>query len=718
MANAVEIIVFNLVSHHVPCFLLCLSLAATQNVVVFQPPFLTTTGPTVTAVLLGNTSDISLYVRTVSPSNTTGSIGPPSCVSEETQWVLTTEQVGKTAVQIELRLDRELSLCGENDTDTDCCPKPLCVLETLQVSACVGSKPQASLLIQARIHALLLPADAASDNNTVIPNQVYQPLGSCPCDLTFRACDVRCCCDKDCSTEDLKLFASHCLPGPFGGQMIKDPDYQCSVQSSENSPDWFPFLCVNSPPDNNPYLGLFYRGDTIPAEPAPSFQMPPVSPPVPVNAYIQGSPIFTMTEQFLTIPQMVLGRCVNDAPVAFLRNFAVECVTPLQSCPTGAPLKTLPEALRIQVKNGQGGDVVVDVTEEADVDLSLFISSTHASSGMYQSLVCENVTLALEYKFYWKENGITSVALVHTVGTITLNRSVTLTTRYSAEFLNGEFPGEPDSGNPGYQVGRPVITGIVDTLDNNTGSIQRTSISLWKPVSDGLCSTAEKKPVLFGENSTSGCLLPVSRQNLTECDLLRETVSSLQAALVSATYVARSGNPDPLLLTDWVNISFVTVNSSTTMEDSPSSCCGIPSHQHVQVWSLVTGMVDGTPQRDILDLQVSSSFSSWTLDCGGGDISPCVDPLKTQLFPITSSVTFIDIPVNTGPPKTRFQINFTEYDCSRNDVCWPELAFPITKYYTGEPYSQSLAKGLILVFFFITASILGTPWRQLRQAWS
>uniref|UniRef100_A0A3Q3LZ55 Tectonic family member 2 n=1 Tax=Labrus bergylta TaxID=56723 RepID=A0A3Q3LZ55_9LABR len=512
-----------------------------------------------------------------------------------------------TAVQIELRLDRSLSLCGENDTETDCCPTPLCVLETLQVSACVGSKPQASLLIQARIHALLLPADAAS-NNTVIPNQVYQPLGSCPCDLTFRACDVRCCCDKECSSEDLELFASHCLPGPFGGQMITDPDYQCSVQSSDNSPDWFPFLCVNSPPENNPYLGLFYLGDT-PSEPAPSFQMPPMSAPVPVIEYIQGSPIFTMTEQFFTIPRMVLGRCVNNAPVAFLNNFAVECVTPLQSCPTGAPLQTLPEDLRIQVKNGQGSGMECDLSP--------------------------GLQILLERK------RITDITLTHTVGTITLNRS-TLTTRYSAEFLNG------------YQVGRPVIAGVVDLLENTTGSIQRMSISLWKP-SDGLCSTAEKKPVLFGENSTSGCLLPVSRQNLTECDLL--------------------------------------------------------SHQHVQVWSLITGMVDGTPQRDILDLQV---LSSWTLDCGGGDISPCVDPLKTQLFPITSSVTFIDIPINTGPPKTRFQINFTEYDCNRNDVCWPELAFPITKFYT-EPYSQSLAKGLILVFFFITASILGTPWRQLRQ---
>lgn len=34
-----------------------------------------------------------------------------------------------------------------------------------------------------------------SDNKTTIPN-LYETFGSCPCDLTFQACDVRCCCDK------------------------------------------------------------------------------------------------------------------------------------------------------------------------------------------------------------------------------------------------------------------------------------------------------------------------------------------------------------------------------------------------------------------------------------------------------------------------------------------------------------------------------------------
>ncbi|KAM9360664.1 tectonic-2 [Symphorus nematophorus] len=718
MANVVDLLSSSHISRQIACVLLLISVAQTQNIVVFQPSYLTTTGPTVTALLLGNTSDISLNVRTVSPSNTTGSIGSPSCVAEATQWVLTREQVGKTAVRVQLSLDKSLPLCGENETDPDCCPKPLCVLETLQVSACVGGTPQASLLIQAKIHALLVSANPSSDNKTAIPNQVYQPLGPCPCDLTFRACDVSCCCDKDCSTEDLKLFESHCLPGPFGGQVSPAPDYQCSVQSSENSPDWFPFLCVKSSPENNPYLGLFYQGDTITPTPGPSFQRPVLSAPVAANVYIQGSPIFTLNDQYFTIPQKVFGWCVNNAPVAFLKNFEVKCVTPLSSCPTGSPLQTLPTDLRIKVKNGQGGDATVDVIDEVAFDLSQFISSTDAVASSDERLVCENVTLALDYKIYWKGNGITSITLTRTVGTITLNSRVALTTRYSAEFLNGNFSGEPNSGNPGYQVGRPVIAGIVDTLTNDTGSLQRTSINLWKPVSDGFCSTAEKKPVLFGENSTSGCLLPVSRQNLTQCDLLRETVTSLQATLITATYVAKSGDPDPLTVTDWVNISFVTLNSSTAMEDTTSSCYGIPSHQHIRGWSRITGMVDGVPQREIHALEVSYSLSTWALDCGGGDVSPCVDPMETQLFPITSSVTFIDIPVNTGPPKTRFQINFTEYDCNRNDVCWPELAFPITRYYTGEPYSQSLAKGLILVFFFITASILGTPWRQIRQAWS
>ncbi|RVE68292.1 hypothetical protein OJAV_G00089430 [Oryzias javanicus] len=710
MANLRRYRFFSSFSHLFGFVLSVVSVAHAQDAVVFQPSFLTANGPAVTAFLLGSSSDVILNVRRVFPSNLTGSIDFPSCADEKTQWTVTKEQIGKTVVRVHLRLNRSLSLCAENGTTPDCCSRRLCVLETLQVSACVGGAPQASLLVQAVIHARLFPATAGSDNKTIIPNQVFQPLGSCPCDLTAGICDVRCCCDKDCSSEELKLFVSRCLPGPFGGQVSPTPEYQCSAQSSENSPDWFPFLCVNSPPENNPFLGFFYHGSTMASVPAgPSFQKSVVSAPPSASPYVQDSPLIQLNGQFFVIPQVVLGRCGNNAPVAFLRNFKVECVTLLHSCPTGFPLLTA--ELNSQVMDGQGGIVEVDVTDEVVSDPGPFISKSSAVSTEERSLVCENVTLSLDYKFFWKANGLTGITLTRTLGTIISNTSVVVTSRYSAVFLNGDAMAEPASGNPGYQVGRPVIAGIMDSI---TASMQKAFINIWKPVHNGLCSGAEREPVLFGKNYTSGCLLPVTKNNLTQCNLLRETVAKLQDGLTVAAYVAKRGNPDLFTITDWLNISFVSLNSSDAAEDTASECRAVPAHVHMQVWTLVTGFVESVPQREISALQISYGLSTWALDCGGGNGTLCEE---AQSLPITSSVTFIDIPYNTGPPKTRFQINFTEYDCDRNDVCWPELAFPFTRYYTGEPYSLALAKGMILVFFFIMASILGSPWRKIRQAW-
>lgn len=70
----------------------------------------------------------------------------------------------QTAVQVQLKLEKNLRLCAENETNADCCPSPLCVLETLQVSACEGGKLQASLLVQVKIYGLLVPTVAGSGN--------------------------------------------------------------------------------------------------------------------------------------------------------------------------------------------------------------------------------------------------------------------------------------------------------------------------------------------------------------------------------------------------------------------------------------------------------------------------------------------------------------------------------------------------------------------------
>ncbi|XP_062307808.1 tectonic-2 [Osmerus eperlanus] len=701
------------------CQIVLLSNAASN--VVFQPSYIIASGPSVSSLLLGNTSGITLTLTTIVPSNSTGQLPPPSCTEEPSQWVLKQESVSKTSLQVQLSLNRSFYLCGSNDTGDNCCVEPLCVLEVLRVSACRGGAPQATLLIQVKIYALLLPAGPVSENKTVIPNQVFQPLGSCPCDLTLGACDIRCCCDKDCSDKTKKLFEGHCFQGPFGGDVSPTPDYQCSAQSAENAPDWFPFLCVTSSPDNNPYLGLFYQGQTITPKPGPSFQATVPSTPPSSTPYRQGDAIFTTNNRFFTIPQnSLIGQCVENAPVAFLENFHAECFRRLLSCPDQPPLQTNPADLKVKVKDGRGGVVTVEVTDETVIDLTGFVLSPDikdTSPPPDGSQVCENVTLALDYNFFWQGNRLTDITLTRSVGDVPLNGSVDLTTRYSAVFLNGDVMAETNSGNPGYQVGRPVIGGILDTFGNDTGAMQRTPIHLWRPVSSGLCNSAEIRPAVFGENSTAGCLLAVNLQNLSQCSLLRETVGFLQANLVTATHVARTGKPDFRNLADWVNITFLTPNSAQ-VGDASGSCSGVPAHLHIHVSTLVSGLVEGVPQREIQAIEVGYTESTWKLGCGGGDPTPCLNPAVTQNFPLTSSITFTSIHISTGPPQTRFQINFTEYDCDRNDVCWPQLAFPLTRYYTGEPYSQALAKGFILVFFFIASCILGTPWKQIRQAWN
>merc|ERR1712131_140931 len=173
-------------------------------------------------------------------------------------------------------------------------------------------------------------------------------------------------------------------------------------------------------------------GRTITPKPGPSFQSPALSQPLPTTVYRQGDPIFNTNDQFFTIPQnSMIGQCVENAPVAFLENFQAQCTTHLLACPNAPPFQTM------HMRDGQGGVITVDVIDEMATDLSPFVSNpdfTDASSPSDEQHICENVTLALDYQFFWQGNGLTNITLTRTVGNIPLKASGVLTTRYSAVF--------------------------------------------------------------------------------------------------------------------------------------------------------------------------------------------------------------------------------------------------------------------------------------------
>uniref|UniRef100_A0A8C4KD15 Tectonic family member 2 n=1 Tax=Dromaius novaehollandiae TaxID=8790 RepID=A0A8C4KD15_DRONO len=624
-------------------------------------------GPRVNALFLGNSSEVSFSLILSRIDEETGKLQHSNCSGSRRagDWNLSVVP-GVNTSKVTVSLSRNLQLCLPNATD--CCTAPLCVAETLQVLACHGSVMLAHLLIQAEIYANSSFVGNVSENATIIPNQAFQPLGSCPCDLTAGACDVRCCCDLECTPDLKQLFTGSCFTAVFGGDVNPPFDQLCSAKSMD-TPDWFPFLCVQSSLDNTPFLGYFYHGSiSTPRE--PSFKIPlQTSPGRVFTGYRQGDPIMTEENDYFTVPQQSMaGQCVGNAPVAYLQNFDVKCLTHLSSYGEG-----LPHDVRINSGTGESPPTT--------------------------EVPCKNVTFAEYYKFICNDKNIKEINVTVFLGN--LCDGEILTQRFTVTFVSLYSTNETElSGNPGYQVGKPVRAANLN--DSDTFG----SLKLWQPAGRGLCTSATYTPVLFGLDSLSGCMLEVGISE--DCNFLRGNVTEKLNSLIQATHIGKRGNSNDSDLNDWVQIIRLDpYNSDTNVSTGnlKGICSDIPANLNIRIIIADVGAVQGIPQQEILAVQISYSTVIWQFQCG-------LTCENLNFLPITASVHFIKVPAQPPIPLTRFQINYTEFDCDRNDVCWPQLFYPLTRFYTGEPYSLCLAKGLALAFLFLLAAIMSNPWFQ------
>ncbi|NXS06606.1 TECT2 protein, partial [Neodrepanis coruscans] len=646
-------------------------------------------GPRVNSFFLGNASGVNFSIILSPRDEGTGKLQPANCSGSKRagDWNLDVTP-GLNSSKVTVSLTRSLELCLPNATE--CCPSPLCLVETLQVLACHDSVMLAQLLIQAEIFANFSFTGNVSENATVIPNQAFQPLGSCPCDLTAGACDVRCCCDLECTPDLKQLFNGSCFTGVFGGDVNPPFDQLCSSQSLEYTPEWFPFLCVQSSLDNTPFLGYFYHG-SISASKAPSFTIPlQTSPGKLFTGYRQGDPIITEENEYFTIPQRSLaGQCVGNAPVAYLQDFDVKCLTHLASYKEG-----LPHSVRIN--SGTADFIQQSVTYRTITDRGRFI--TQSESLHAAEVLCQNVTFAEHYTFTWKEENIEHVNVTVFLGS--LCDGEILTQRFTVQFLGVESTdGEELFENPGYEVGKPVKAANLNASD------PLGSLNIWQPAGRGLCASATYTPVLFGVNSYSGCLLEVGINE--DCSLLRENVTEKLSSLIQATHIGKRDNSSYSDLDDWVEIIRLDPFNSDTNVSTGSLkgiCPDIPANLNIHIIFAEVGAVEGIPQEHILAVQISYSTVTWQFQCGLG----CRNSLS--FLPITASVQFIKVPAQPPAPVTRYHRIYEEFDCDQNELCWQQLLYPLTQFYTGEPYSQCLAKGLFLAFLVLLAAILSSPW--------
>uniref|UniRef100_S4RI04 Tectonic domain-containing protein n=1 Tax=Petromyzon marinus TaxID=7757 RepID=S4RI04_PETMA len=347
---------------------------------------------------------------------------------------------------------------------------------------------------------------------TGLPNPAYVPLSMCPCDLTQKACDVGCCCDHTCTMENGRMLSS-CLPGVFGGLVSPPFEHLCSEQQARNAPDWFPFLCVQSPAANSPMLGLFHTDSPVLI---PSFAKERTgqanAPCSSTNVHMeQGSPTCRAQNRLLTLPRATLaGHCLQKAPISFLKDVTSRCVLgPLQLLCTNSDLH------------------------------SIDAYSKECLPTYQLDKMCINAVVAVTYEVTWKNFSVYHVHAKITLANVSLTNNAPLVQEFSVQFINpvNGLQITPRSGNPGYLVGKPLLTSV------KNGSVNLTEgLHLWYPVGSSLCAEAQTTQVKFGENSISGCLLRLGFLDLNNCTDIRHNILQEWHRLVSANFVGRRGN--------------------------------------------------------------------------------------------------------------------------------------------------------------------------------
>ncbi|XP_036028342.1 tectonic-2 [Onychomys torridus] len=669
---------------------------------VFIPPFIRMTSPEVSATLVGGGEDVTVSLTPLQVEK--GVLPFTACggLSNDTgDWNVTVSP-GVNVLEVTVHWKRGLHWCSLNGTASFA--EPPCVVQTLLVSASHNASCLAQLLIQVEIYPNTSVTHSASDNTTVIANQVYHPLGPCPCDLTAEACDIRCCCDQDCQPEVRELFQQFCFPDVFGGDVNPPSHHRCAAGTAHETPDWFPFLCVLSPPSTSPFLGHFYHGAISPRhDSAFEAHLHLDLRDFTDAGYKQGDPIMTTTGYF-TIPQVSLaGQCLQDAPVAFLRNFDIKCTLDLQVHQGRDGV--VPENVKIRTSGGRlpswlewGGN------RELALPLLSFVVGDDTILSLGDASKERNEE---HYVFRWQNNSISGLDITIIRAEVSAHQKGTVAQRFTVKFLNHHSGDEKESsGNPGYQLGKPVRA-----LHVNGTNV--TALHLWQPAGRGLCTSAALRPILFGENALAGCLLEVGINE--NCTQLRENVLQRLDLLIQATHVARRGNSDYSDLSDgWLEV--IRVDAPDTGADLPLSsangiCLEVPAQLTIRILVAEAGSVEGVPQQEILGVETRFSTVTWQYQCG----LTCED--KADLLPLSASVQFIKIPAQRPRPPTRFQINFTEYDCTRNELCWPQLLYPLTQYYQGEPHAQCVAKGLMLLSLLMLAMVFSHPWIRMCKSW-
>ncbi|XP_067680364.1 mucin-3A-like isoform X2 [Haliotis asinina] len=378
------------------------------------------------------------------------------------------------------------------------------------------------------------------------------------------------------------------------------------------------------------------------------------------------------------------------------------------------------------------------------------------------SNVCNNVVVDVRYSFTWSGQRIINLNATVILAPITLGvNPPSLTQSFDVKFMH-EMAIQSDSsdnyenqtgifdrsGKPGYDYGKPLMSGCpVNDASSSLLYVDRNTsrqMSVFQTGVDGLCYSATRRPLTFGEDILTSCDLRLNIDQINNCSDLQQLVLNHLSVLMPSDLIGRQGYNDPFDSTMWVTVlrdlpilNETTVDNSTVPDNTTDDvylpvdnvrgvCANITSGVNLVVLYGDTGQVNNYTIREVVGARVSYTKSHWRMQCSGAKSARCENSSQyVQTFTLTSSVTFVKVPASVPEPRIKFYTSkdpsCTTDTCARYyedfeqtvckyDACWTELLYPITKSYGADPPMYTLAFSLVAVFFITGYFMITRPW--------
>ncbi|XP_020030635.1 tectonic-3 isoform X2 [Castor canadensis] len=488
-----------------------------------------------------------------------------------------------------------------------------------------------------------LVTPSAPGNKTM---NLFPVLPICICDLTPGACDINCCCDRDCYLLHPRTVFSFCFPGS-----VRSSSWVCvdnSLIFRSNSP--FPSrvfvdsngikrFCVHV---NNSKLNYFQKlqkvnttnFQALAAEFGGELFNSALQTEPPLPFYRAGDPILTYFPKWSVISLLrqpagvgAGGLCAESNPAGFLESKSTTCTRffrDLASSCTSDPAMDATSYYNFTVLKVPRG-----ITDLQNIQFQVPVTlASQASPPFLAENTCQNIVSQVIYEIETNGTfGIQRVSVSFGQTNLTVQPGVSLQQDFTIHFRAFQqsiaaSPTGPRSGNPGYIVGKPLLV--------LTGTI-RHSMSLLQSQGNGICSV-NRHEVQFGVNAVSGCKFRLKEE---DCHHMQQEICQTLHGSPRPEYIAIFGNADPSQKGEWTRI--LSRNCSVSAENC-TSCCLIPVSLEIQVLWAYVGL-QSNPQAHVSGARFLYQHKSIQDSQNGAEVS------------LTTLVNFVDITQKPEPPR-------------------------------------------------------------------